>query len=94
MGEVVFHISGLSMQNDPQRDGCWSQCNSPPTRHQGDQRHGMSRNVFIGLSLCHELIGDGLQQHREVVLGADEVSLTGSGRLRRWGSRLTQGTHT
>ena len=54
----------------------------------------MSRNVFIGLSLCHELIGDGLQQHREVVLGADEVSLTGSGRLRRWGSRLTQGTHT
>lgn len=42
----------------------------------------MCTNIFIlGSTLCHELVGDGLQQLWLVFLGADEVSLTGRSRL-------------
>merc|ERR1711874_406746 len=42
----------------------------------------MCTNIFILLStLCHELIGDGLQQLWLIFLGADKVSLTGRSRL-------------
>lgn len=41
-------------------------------------------NVFLLLSsLCHELVGDGLKQLWHVLLGADEVSITGRSRLYR-----------
>lgn len=49
---------------------------------------GMCTNIFIlSGSLCHELIGDGLQQLWLVLLGADEVSVAGRSRLQRqrWG---------
>lgn len=41
-------------------------------------------NIFILLSsLCHELVGDGLQQLGLIFLGADKVSLTRTSRLKR-----------
>lgn len=44
----------------------------------------MSTNIFIvSRALCHELVGDWLQQLRLVFLGADEV--TSAGRSRLWG---------
>lgn len=46
----------------------------------------MCTNIFILVStLCHELIGDGLQQLWLVFLGADKVSLAGGSRLWREG---------
>lgn len=39
--------------------------------------------LFGRACLCHELIGDGLQQLRRVLLGADEVSFSGRSRLQR-----------
>lgn len=50
----------------------------------------MYKDFFIRVStLCHELIGDGLQQLRLVVLGADKVSITRrSGLQRREGGPL------
>lgn len=54
----------------------------------GDMTSGVCTNIFIlSGSLCHELVGDGLQQLWLVLLGADEVSAAGRSRLRRqkWG---------
>lgn len=45
----------------------------------------MCTNIFILLSsLCHELVGDGLQQLGLVLLGADKVGLTWRSRLQRF----------
>lgn len=50
-----------------------------------DPQTGVCIKVFIwSADLCHELVGDGLQELGLVVLGADEVGWTrGSGLCRR-----------